>query len=117
MLLRAASAGSLELRFSTPEGSQAPRGLTGDQGFQAGVYECRLLVDAGKLGGLLYQFIAEDECRTHAYAYASRSPPASSLPSRLPTSRRRVYTDNRTKLPLAVEREHRKPAALELERG
>jgi ATP-dependent exoDNAse (exonuclease V) alpha subunit len=29
----------------------------------------------------------------------------------------RVYTDNRTKLPIAVEREHRKHAAMELERG
>ena len=70
MPLRAASAGSPELWFSTPEGSQAPRGLTGDEGLQAGVYERRFLVDAGELGGLLDQFIAEDERGTHAYKYA-----------------------------------------------
>jgi len=29
----------------------------------------------------------------------------------------RIYTDDRAKLPIAIEREHRKLAAIELERG
>ena len=57
MLLRAAPTRTLELRFGTTEGGQAPRRLTSDESLQARVYEGRLLVDAGQLGGPLYQFI------------------------------------------------------------
>ena len=62
--------GRFKLGFGTSENGEATRGFTSDESLQARVQESRLLLNAGELGSLLDQFVAENERRSHAYTYA-----------------------------------------------
>ncbi len=70
MPLGATPAWLLELTLRAPERGEPPRRFAGDERLQAGVHESSLLGDAGQLGSLPHEVIAQDERRSHTYEYA-----------------------------------------------